>query len=120
MATGRVKGLKKVVGENITSSCTKSSGNSTLQTAEFSRIGNVATLSISIKATADVASGTDAWVGTIPSAYRPVHTVRGVGYSGGTVLVLTAYSGGQISARVVNSTFPNTWTAGITVTYPIE
>lgn len=88
--------------------------------AEFSRRGNTAVLTIAIRATADVARGNDAFVGTISSDYRPVATSRGVGFSGGIVIVGVINPNGNLSARVVNETFPNTWTSTISITYVID
>ena len=117
MATGKVKGFKSKAVENILSQITKTSGNSTMTSAEFSIAGNTATLTFSIKATADVSGGNDAWTGTVPTEFRPKCVARGVGFSGTAVLVGVIYPDGGLVARVVNTTFPNTWSASISITY---
>lgn len=120
MATGKIVTIPKVAGEDIANKLSKTSGSSSVQWATFSRRGNLACLIFNIKATADTTNGNDAWIGTIAQGYRPAFPAKGLGYSGGTTLIVSIDEYGNLSVRVCGGTFPNTWSATIEVPYMID
>ena len=116
MATGSIKSEEIINGLDITSQISKTSGDSNITNAKFSRYGKLCCLSITINSTAAVPVGDNAFVGTIPSAYAAMDRCSAVGYAGSTAIVFYL-TGNSLRARVIGSQLPINYSVGTGINY---
>ena len=103
------------VTENVTSAVSATTG--TVVSAYVVRYENVVQLALTFTNSSSVASGSNVFVGTL-SKYTPAISGRGLGYYGGSALVMSVSKNGAITIRNTggssatcssNTTVTGTW-----------
>ena len=117
MASGVITNPNKA--STFTPTVSKTSGNSTVYSADGARSGNICSLSITFTNGSDTSVGGNSFVGTITNAPRPLVSANGIGYYGSHLFVAALTPTGAITVRVING--GGYWVAterhGITIMY---
>lgn len=117
MANGVITNPNKE--STFTPTVSKTSGNSTVYSANGAQVGNICSLSITFTNGSDTSAGGNSFVGTITNAPRPLVRANGIGYYGSHLFAAVLETTGAITVRVVNG--GGYWVAterhGITIMY---
>lgn len=117
MANGVITNPNKA--STFTPTVSKTSGNSTVYSADGARSGNICSLSILFTNGSDTSVGSNSFVGTITNAPLPLVNANGIGYYGSHFFAAVLEPTGAITVRVI--TGGGYWAAadrhGITIMY---
>lgn len=102
---------------NVT--CTKTSGNSVINSAVYYQYGKVVTIHVVFKTSGGTTTaGNNAWVGTISGVSKPMAVVTGAGYYGNQPYMINIDSSGNMTIRALTTTLTsNSDNRNISVTY---
>lgn len=97
------KGNSVLKVENQVSGIVTRTSGSTIQSSYIRVWGKVALLFLELSADQDYGTGTNVFVGSINSAYRPVQNCIGAGYYGGSGMYCQVQTDGSITVRMIGA-----------------
>ena len=106
-----------------TVTCTKSSGNSAIQTATYYQYGKVITIFIKLKTSGATSIGSNIWSGKISNVTLPKTRVTGAGYYASGIAMAGIYGtnegsdSGRMDIRALGAAFANNQEIHFSITY---
>ena len=103
--------------------CTKSSGNSAIQTATYYQYGKVITIFIKLKTSGNTSIGSNIWSGKISNVTLPKTRVTGAGYYASGIAMAGIYGtsegsdSGRMDIRALGASFANNQEIYFSITY---
>lgn len=109
--------LKLLTVKTVTPSITVSTG--TLRNAVINQCGRVVMLTVAVSNSSQTAAGSNVFLGTIESKYRPKYLCNAAGYYGSSGCILQVGVDGSVTVRVIGSALAANATTYAGVTYLI-